>query len=79
MNIHTPARQPNETQSDYKARRRQSAKRNRVICCVGLNGGSTSRQKQRADAKKAGNFKAGTYGRGLRNHITELNYQRLHA
>ncbi len=71
MNIHTPARQPNESQADYRARRAASNRAN-----VQPSGGrQTSRELQREERRKNGHLR-GTYGQGLRNHF---NRKRVEA
>lgn len=72
FNVHTPERGANETREAYKDRRVASAARNDFNRGIGF-GGATSRQQLRDAQRKSGAMAkvAGSYGRGLRNWITQ--------
>lgn len=68
MNIHTPERQPNESQAEYRARRALSHKRVKAMRCVGLGNqhkAPSARQQLRDLQRRNGTFKASTYGLGI--------------
>lgn len=71
-NIHNPVRQPDETQEAYKARRKESNLQAKVNSQIG-QGGKTTRELARMQLRENGRMKylAGSYGRGLRNWITQ--------
>ena len=71
MNIHTPERGADESQSAYKLRRSLSRAAVRSMTCRGLGDqhkAPTSRQQLRDSQRANGNGPKGTYGRGLMNH-----------
>lgn len=63
MNIHTPERQPNESQAQYRERRAMS---NSIAKSLGAarNGGPSARQKLRDKQRENGNLR-GVYGVGV--------------
>ena len=76
MNIHTPERQPNETQAQYRKRRRASVQAVRTMRCAGLDGGTSIRQQLRAKQRRNGNLR-GTYGLGLLQPQRRRNQARM--
>lgn len=74
MNIHNPVRQADETFEAYKARRKASNEAAKENSQIG-QGGKTTRELTRMQLRENGRMKylAGSYGRGLRNWITQKN------
>ncbi len=74
MNIHNPVRQADETFEAYKVRRKASNEAAKENSQIG-NGGYNTRKANRNEARSKGHMKylAGSYGRGLRNWITQKN------
>lgn len=70
--LHNPVRQPDETQEAYKARRKESNAQAKENSQIG-QGGKTTRELTRNQIRNEGRMKyfAGSYGRGLRNWITQ--------
>lgn len=76
-NLHTPERQPHETQADYRARQVASKTATRAATHSGQGQGkATSRQLQRDAARKNGRLH-GTYGLGLVQPQRRRNQQRM--
>lgn len=70
MNIHTPERQPGESQADHCARRALSKRINRNLRTVGLGDqhkAPSSREQLRDQQRKNGHLRSGAYGQGLMN------------
>lgn len=72
QNIHNPARQSDETFEAYKVRRKASNEAVKENSQIG-KGGYNTRKANRDEASSKGHMKylAGSYGRGLRNWITQ--------
>lgn len=66
MNIHTPERYPDESRSDYKARRATSRAAVKAMRLVGLSGKVSTRQALRDAQRQNGTLRSGVYGQGLR-------------
>lgn len=77
-NIHNPLRQLDETQESYKARRKESNLQAKENSQIG-QGGKTTRELTRNQFRENGRMKyiAGSYGKGLRNWITQKQAAKL--
>ena len=77
-NIHNPVRQADETFEAYKARRKESNLQVKENSQIG-QGGKTTRELARMQLRENGRMKylAGSYGRGLRNWITQAQAAKL--
>lgn len=77
-NIHNPARYADETFEAYKARRKASNEAAKENSQIG-KGGYITRKANRDEARSKGHMKylAGSYGRGLRNWITQKQQAKL--
>lgn len=75
MNLHTPERQENETQSEYRARRAQSKAITKAATHP-VVGSQSSRARHRDQRRMNGSLK-GMYGAGLMAHFNRLREQSM--
>lgn len=77
-NIQNPARYADETQEAYKSRRKESNDEAKENSQIG-QGGKTTRELTRNQLRENGRMKyiAGSYGKGLRNWITQKQAAKL--
>lgn len=72
MNVHSPVRQADESQEQYRERRRMSKVSNQRATRTGpyntARGSLNARESLRDEQRKNGNLK-GVYGAGLRAHF----------
>lgn len=77
MNIHNPVRIPSESLADYRERRAMSKLAVQRMTLTGKfntrKGSVSSREQLRSQQKANGTFRAGAYGKGLRNHFDSKN------